>query len=87
MIFPDFSGSDIRRGEDKEEVTMIKDCMNIILAVYPISDMIYDEKGYGAKTERAVKRFQAIMNLDETGTVDNKTWDAMFAVANLLRSS
>ena len=61
--------------------------MNIILAVYPISDMIYDEKGYGAKTERAVKRFQAIMNLDETGTVDNKTWDAMFAVANLLRSS
>ena len=61
--------------------------MNIILAVYPISDMIYDEKGYGAKTERAVKRFQAIMNLAETGTVDNKTWDAMFAVANLLRSS
>ena len=40
MIFPDFSGIDIRRGEDKEEVTMIKDCMNIILAVYPISDMM-----------------------------------------------
>lgn len=38
---------------------------------------IYEEKGYGDKTERAVRQWQTVAFLPVTGVVDKATWNSL----------
>ena len=67
-------GYDLTIGSSGDKVRMIQMQLNVIAGAYPLIDKIAEDGIYGEATANAVRTFQKIFNLSQTGIVDFKTW-------------
>ncbi|MBQ8496329.1 MAG: peptidoglycan-binding protein [Clostridia bacterium] len=77
-LFP-FPGGDykVERGEESDLVYIIQIMLSSIDVAYDIFDDIDISGIYDEKTEAAIRIFQRINRLAETGIVDSTTWDRL----------
>ncbi len=72
---PTYPGTPLDIGSAGEEVRTIQIQLNRISRNYSAIPKIYPVDGvFAASTEQAVKEFQKIFNLPQTGVVDKSTW-------------
>lgn len=72
---PSYPGIPLMLGSASNDVKTIQVQLNRISKDYPAIGKIYPVNGvYGVETESAVKKFQNIFNLAQTGVVDKATW-------------
>lgn len=70
-----FAGIPLELGMASNDVRTVQVKLNRISRDYPAIPKIYPVDGiYGLQTEAAVKKFQEIFNLPQTGIVDKATW-------------
>lgn len=69
-----YPGYDLTVGSTGSEVETIQDQLNRISQNYPLIPKSAVDGVYGARTEEAVKVFQSVFNLPQTGVVDYATW-------------
>ena len=69
-----YPGYDLTVGSTGAEVETIQDQLNRISQNYPLIPKSAVDGVYGARTEEAVKVFQSVFNLPQTGVVDYATW-------------
>ena len=67
-------GSELTIGSTGDSVRTIQDQLNTISNNFPAIPKIAVDGSYGPKTSEAVKTFQGIFGLPETGVVDFPTW-------------
>ncbi len=72
---PSFPGVDLRLGTFGNDVRTLQVQLNRISRNYPAIPKISEIDGaFGVQTEDAVKKFQEIFNLPQTGVVNRATW-------------
>lgn len=72
---PSYPGIELRPGIFGNDVRTIQVQLNRIARNYPaIPKISYVDGAYGTQTEEAVKEFQKIFNLPQTGIVNEATW-------------
>lgn len=69
-----YPGYDLDIGSYGEDVLIIQEQLNTIGDAYPRIPQITEDGIYGSSTQNAVRIFQSIFNLPETGVVDYRTW-------------
>ena len=69
-----YPGYDLTLGSSGDEVETIQEQLNRISQNYPLIPKSAVDGVYGNKTKEAVKVFQGIFNLPQTGVVDYSTW-------------
>ena len=69
-----FPGYDLEVGSYGESVLTIQEQLNTISESYPAIPRVSEDGIYGNATANAVKMFQSIFNLPQTGAVDYRTW-------------
>ena len=69
-----YPGYDLTIGSSGDEVQTIQDQLNRISRNYPLIPKTAVDGVYGSKTQDAVKVFQGVFNLPQTGVVDYATW-------------
>jgi hypothetical protein len=69
-----FPGYDLEMGSYGESVLTIQEQLNTISESYPAIPRVSEDGIYGNETVNAVKMFQSIFNLPQTGVVDFRTW-------------
>lgn len=69
-----FPGYDLEVGSYGESVLTIQEQLNTISGSYPAIPQVSEDGIYGTATENAVRIFQSIFNLPQTGVVDFRTW-------------
>lgn len=70
-----YPGTPLRLGDSGNDVETIQDELNRIARNYPAIPKIPDPRGvFGTATEAAVRSFQQIFDLPQTGEVDKATW-------------
>ena len=69
-----YPGYDLTLGSSGDEVETIQEQLNRISQNYPLIPKSAVDGVYGEKTKEAVKVFQGIFNLPQTGVVDYSTW-------------
>lgn len=72
---PSYPGIILSEGDISDNVKVIQVQLNRISSNFPAIPKIPEPNGYfGPQTSDAVRFFQGIFNLNETGTVDKSTW-------------
>ena len=61
-------------GSSGDKVLQMQEQLNVIAGAYPAIPKITADGVYGPATEAAVRKFQSVFELPETGTVDYRTW-------------
>lgn len=75
FISESYPGFELTLGDNLNSVKIIQEQLNRIRRNYPAIPEIASANGvYGLDTEAAVRKFQDIFNLPETGRVDKSTW-------------
>lgn len=69
-----YPGYDLTIGSSGDEVQTIQDQLNRISQNYPLIPKSAVDGVYGSKTQEAVRVFQSVFNLPQTGVVDYSTW-------------
>ena len=69
-----WSGYDLAIGSSGDKVRQMQEQLNVIAGAYPALSKINVDGIYGQATANAVREFQKIFNLPQTGVVDYKTW-------------
>ena len=69
-----YPGYDLEIGSYGENVLTIQEQLNIISESYPAIPRVSEDGIYGNATANAVRIFQSIFNLPQTGVVDYRTW-------------
>lgn len=69
-----YPGYELVVGSTGEEVRVIQEQLNRIAQNYPLIPKVPVDGNFGTKTQEAVKVFQSIFNLPQTGVVDYATW-------------
>ena len=69
-----YPGYDLEIGSYGESVLTIQEQLNTISDSYPAIPKVAEDGIYGEGTANAVRTFQDIFNLPETGVVDYRTW-------------
>lgn len=69
-----FPGYDLEIGSFGESVLTIQEQLNTISDSYPAIPKVSEDGIYGSNTAAAVRIFQEIFRLPETGVVDYRTW-------------
>ena len=69
-----FPGYDLEVGSYGENVLTIQEQLNTIAGAYPAIPKVTEDGIYGTGTANAVKMFQKIFGLPQTGAVDFRTW-------------
>lgn len=69
-----YPGYDLIQGSTGPEVQSIQEYLNRISQNYPLIPKVAQDGVYGEKTVEAVKVFQSVFNLPQTGVVDYATW-------------
>ena len=69
-----YPGYDLIVGSTGDEVSTIQEQLNRIARNYPLIPKVAVDGVYGSTTQEAVKVFQQIFNLPQTGVVDYATW-------------
>lgn len=78
-----YPGTPLRLGDGGEEVRQLQLRLNRIGQNYPTITNIPETNGiFGVQTERAVRDFQRIFNLEEDGVVGKATWYKIINVYN-----
>lgn len=67
-------GTDLTIGSRSDKVRQMQNQLNVISNGYPLVPKITADGIYGERTAEAVKTFQKIFNLPQTGVVDFPTW-------------
>lgn len=67
-------GFDLTLGVSGSKVTQIQEQLNVITDAYPALPKVMVDGIYGKETQNAVRIFQGIFGLGETGIVDYPTW-------------
>lgn len=69
-----YPGYDLEIGSFGESVLTIQEQLNTISDSYPAIPKIAEDGIYGTNTAEAVRKFQEIFRLPQTGVVDYRTW-------------
>lgn len=69
-----YPGYDLEVGSFGESVLTIQEQLNAIAESYPAIPQVAEDGIYGNGTANAVRIFQSIFNLPQTGVVDYRTW-------------
>ncbi len=69
-----YPGTDLKVGSRGEKVRQMQEQLNAIADVYSAIPRITADGIFGTMTERAVKEFQSIFGLPQSGVVDFRTW-------------
>lgn len=69
-----FPGENLFVGSRGDEVSQVQELLNAIGEVYTAIPPVDVDGVYGTATQEAVRKFQQIFKLDETGIVDYPTW-------------
>lgn len=69
-----YPGYDLIVGSTGPEVRSIQEYLNRISQNYPLIPKVAQDGVYGTSTAEAVKVFQGVFNLPQTGVVDYATW-------------
>lgn len=81
-----YPGTPLRLGDAGEEVRRLQLRLNRIRQNYPNITAIPEANGYfGVQTERAVRDFQKIFNLEEDGIVGKGTWYKVINIYNAVK--
>lgn len=67
-------GYNLEQGFTGQKVRQMQEQLNVIADAYPAIPKITVDGIYGPATEAAVKKFQSVFGLPQTGIVDYKTW-------------
>ena len=67
-------GYDLTIGSTGEKVRQLQNQLNTISKGYPLIPKVAADGVYGEKTAEAVRTFQKVFNLPQTGVVDYPTW-------------
>lgn len=67
-------GYDLENGSSGDKVRQLQEQLNVIAGAYPAIPKINADGIYGPATTAAVKKFQSIFGLGETGITDYPTW-------------
>ena len=67
-------GYDLEIGASGDKVRQIQEQLNVIAGAYPAIPKIVADGIYGSATADAVRVFQSVFGLPETGVVDYRTW-------------
>lgn len=67
-------GYDLSIGDSGDKVRQMQNQLNVISGAYPALQKITADGIYGQATANAVREFQKIFDLPQTGVVDYKTW-------------
>lgn len=67
-------GYDLELGSTGDKVRQMQEQLNVIAGAYPAIPKITADGIYGTATEEAVRTFQSVFGLPQTGVVDYKTW-------------
>ena len=67
-------GSDLSIGSRGAKVKQLQDQLNVISRAYPLIPKVTSDGVYGEKTSDAVRVFQQIFKLPQTGVVDFPSW-------------
>jgi hypothetical protein len=69
-----FPGDTLQVGSNSKDVRTIQSQLNAISKSYPAIPKVKEDGIYGQSTADAVKEFQSIFGLPQSGSVDFKTW-------------
>lgn len=69
-----YPGYTLTRGASGEKVLQIQEQLNRISQNYPLIPKIAVDGIYGPNTSEAVRVFQSVFNLPQTGTINEATW-------------
>jgi hypothetical protein len=64
----------LENGSSGDKVRQIQEQLNTIAGAYPAIPKINADGAYGPLTEEAVRKFQSVFGLPQSGTVDYRTW-------------
>lgn len=67
-------GQDLTIGSTGEKVRQMQEQLNRIAKAYPALPTVPVDGSFGQQTADAVKKFQSIFDLPQTGVVDYPTW-------------
>ena len=67
-------GYDLKNGSSGDKVRQLQEQLNVIAGAYPAIPKISVDGIYGPATSAAVKKFQSIFGLADTGITDYPTW-------------
>ena len=67
-------GYTLENGSSGAKVRQLQEQLNVIAGAYPALPKIQTDGVYGPATAEAVRKFQEIFGLPQTGTVDYRTW-------------
>ncbi|MCI7121491.1 MAG: peptidoglycan-binding protein [[Ruminococcus] gnavus] len=67
-------GYTLENGSSGAKVRQLQEQLNVIVGAYPALPKIQADGVYGPATAAAVREFQSIFGLPQTGTVDYRTW-------------
>ncbi len=67
-------GYTLENGASGAKVRQLQEQLNVIAGAYPALPKIQTDGVYGPATAEAVRKFQEIFGLPQTGTVDYRTW-------------
>ena len=67
-------GYTLENGAAGQKVLQLQDQLNVISGAYPLIPKIAEDGIYGPATANAVKVFQSVFGLPQTGKVDYRTW-------------
>ena len=67
-------GYDLENGASGEKVRQIQEQLNVVAEAYPLIPKIAVDGIYGPATAKAVRVFQSVFGLPQTGVVDYRTW-------------
>ena len=69
-----YPGHELKVGDSSESVRMAQEFLNRISNNYPLIPKVAVDGNYTDATEQAVKVFQGVFNLPQTGVIDYATW-------------
>lgn len=75
-----YRGTVLELGSSGQDVETIQTQLNRIAANFPAIPKVKVDSYFGEETQKAVKEFQKIFNLPQTGAVDFGTW---YAISNI----
>lgn len=67
-------GYDLTQGSSGDKVRQMQEQLNVIAGAYPAIPKVTVDGIYGPQTAQAVKVFQSVFGLPQTGVVDYRTW-------------
>lgn len=67
-------GYNLEEGSSGNKVLQLQEQLNVIADAYPAIPKISTDGIYGPATAAAVKKFQSVFGLPETGITDYSTW-------------